>query len=95
MKRTTIYDCSIIEVPKVNDSAGNISIFGGLRNLPFVPERVFYIYDIPAGEARGALSHKECHHPVLIPQLSYLQVSYTKLLRELQILIKFNICERI
>jgi hypothetical protein len=61
VKKTTIYDCSIIEVPKVNNRAGNISIVEGLRNLPFQPHRVFYLYDIPAGESRGAHAHKKCH----------------------------------
>jgi hypothetical protein len=58
---TTIYDCSIIEVPKINNRSGNISIVEGLKNLPFEIRRIFYIYDIPAGEARGAHAHKECH----------------------------------
>jgi hypothetical protein len=58
---TTIYDCSIIEVTKISNRAGNISIVEGLKNLPFRPRRIFYIYDIPAGEARGAHAHKKCH----------------------------------
>jgi hypothetical protein len=65
VKRTTIYDCSIIEVPRINNRAGNISIVEGLKNLPFVPKRVFYLYDIPAGEARGAHAHKECHQFII------------------------------
>jgi uncharacterized RmlC-like cupin family protein len=32
-----------------------------MKNLPFDVKRVFYIYDIPAGEARGAHAHKDCH----------------------------------
>lgn len=61
MKRITIDDCSIIEVPKISDRSGNISIVEGLKNLPFETKRVFYLYDIPAGESRGAHAHKECH----------------------------------
>ena len=30
-------------------------------NIPFFIKRVFYSYDIPGGEARGAHAHKECH----------------------------------
>ena len=29
--------------------------------VPFDIRRVFYIYDIPGGEARGAHAHKACH----------------------------------
>ena len=71
MKRTTVYDCSIIKVPKVSNPAGNISIVEGLKNLPFEPKRIFYIYDIPAGEERGAHSHKECHQFIIAASGSF------------------------
>jgi hypothetical protein len=61
VKKSTIYDCSIIEVPKIHNPAGNISIIEGEKNLPFEVKRVFYQYDIPSGEARGAHAHKMCH----------------------------------
>lgn len=56
-----IYDCSVIELPTVKNRAGNISIFENNRNVPFKTKRVFFLYDIPAGEERGAHAHKECH----------------------------------
>jgi hypothetical protein len=71
MKKPTIYDCSIIKIPKINNRAGNISIVEGLKNLPFVPKRVFYLYDIPAGEARGAHAHKECHQFIVAASGSF------------------------
>jgi hypothetical protein len=57
----TVYDCSIIEMPRIENEAGNITPVQGSENLPFEVERVFYLYDIPGGEARGAHAHKECH----------------------------------
>jgi len=57
----TVYDCSIIEMPRIENEAGNITPVQGSENLPFDVERVFYLYDIPGGEARGAHAHKECH----------------------------------
>jgi hypothetical protein len=71
MKKSTIYDCPIIVVPKVSDRAGNISIVEGLKNLPFEIERVFYLYDIPAGEARGAHAHKKCHQFIIAASGSF------------------------
>ena len=68
---STIYDCSIIEVPKITNRSGNISIVEGLKNLPFEPQRVFYLYDIPAGEARGAHAHKECHQFIIAASGSF------------------------
>ena len=68
---TKVYDCSIIELPKISNRAGNISIVEGLKNLPFEPQRVFYLYDIPAGEDRGAHAHKECHQFLIAASGSY------------------------
>lgn len=59
--RQTVYDCSIIELPKIENRAGNITPVQGNINVPFEVKRVFYLYDIPGGEARGAHAHKECH----------------------------------
>jgi hypothetical protein len=60
-KLPKVYDCSVIELPKIKNRAGSISIVEGLKNLPFEVKRVFYLYDIPSGEDRGAHAHKECH----------------------------------
>ena len=57
----TVFDCSILELPKITNRAGNITLVQRNINLPFDVKRVFYTYDIPGGESRGAHSHKECH----------------------------------
>ena len=56
-----VYDCSLIEMPRIEDETGNITPIQGTENLPFEVKRVFYLYDIPGGEARGAHAHKVCH----------------------------------
>lgn len=61
MKKTSVYDCSVIELPKIKNRAGNITPITNNENIPFDVKRVFYIYDIPGGENRGAHAHKECH----------------------------------
>ena len=58
--KTTVYDCSVIELPRIENRAGNITPVHNYLNLPFEIKRVFYSYDIPGGEARGAHAHKEC-----------------------------------
>ncbi len=60
MKKSTVYDCSIIQLPKIYFREGNITPIEGKINIPFELERIFYLYDIPGGESRGAHSHKEC-----------------------------------
>jgi hypothetical protein len=61
MNKITVYDCAVIQLPKVNNRAGNLTPVTGMENVPFDIRRVFYIYDIPGGESRGAHAHKECH----------------------------------
>lgn len=61
MRRKSVYDCSIIELPRINNRAGNITPVTNNINVPFDIKRVFYIYDIPGGEDRGAHAHKDCH----------------------------------
>ena len=60
-KYPTVYDCSVIELPKITMRQGNITPIEGLKHLPFDVKRVFYSYDIPGGESRGAHAHKKCH----------------------------------
>lgn len=61
MNKLSVYDCSVIELPKINNRAGNITPVTNNENIPFKIKRIFYIYDIPGGEDRGAHAHKECH----------------------------------
>lgn len=61
MKKVSVYDCSVIELPKIENRAGNITPIHPRVNVPFDIKRVFYSFDIPGGEARGAHAHKECH----------------------------------
>lgn len=50
----------IIDLPRIYDPRGNLSfVQNGDAKLPFRIERVYWIYDVPAGEERGAHSHHE------------------------------------
>lgn len=56
-----VFDCSVIEMPKISDRRGNLTPVYSDENIPFDIKRVFYLYDIPGGESRGAHAHKRCH----------------------------------
>lgn len=71
MNCSTVYDCSIIELPKIENRLGNITPIHGNVNIPFDIKRVFYSYDIPGGEARGAHAHIECHQLLIAASGSY------------------------
>ncbi|MDE5773718.1 MAG: FdtA/QdtA family cupin domain-containing protein [Muribaculaceae bacterium] len=47
----------IITFPKIFDPRGSLSFVEGDRHIPFPISRVYWIYDVPAGEARGSHSH--------------------------------------
>lgn len=58
----SVFRCSLIELPKKKNRAGNITVIDHYDSLlPFEVKRIFYLYDIPGGESRGAHAHKECH----------------------------------
>lgn len=61
MKYPSVFDCSIIHLSQITNRAGNITPVTNDQNIPFAVQRVFYIYDIPGGQQRGAHSHMECH----------------------------------
>lgn len=70
-KKVTVYDCSVIELPKIETVGGNITPVHPNINVPFDIKRVFYSYDIPGGEARGAHAHKECHQFLIAASGAY------------------------
>ena len=59
--KITVFDCSLIELPRIQNRTGNITAIENNIEIPFDAKRIFYLYDIPAGESRGAHAHKECH----------------------------------
>jgi hypothetical protein len=58
---TTIDDCRLIDLPRINTREGSITPVHGSREIPFDVVRVFYVYDVPGGEGRGAHAHRELH----------------------------------
>ena len=50
----------IIDLPKIYDPRGNLTVAEQMKNVPFEVKRVYWTYDVPAGERRGGHAHKEC-----------------------------------
>lgn len=53
-----VYSCSIVELPKVHNRAGNITAIENNVHAPFEVKRVYYLYDVPGGANRGGHAHK-------------------------------------
>jgi hypothetical protein len=58
---TTVYECNLLHLNQIGDRNGHIAAINNNIELPFEVKRIFYLYDIPGGESRGAHAHKECH----------------------------------
>jgi dTDP-4-dehydrorhamnose 3,5-epimerase-like enzyme len=53
-----VKDCLKLQIPKMEDPRGNLSFVENNRHVPFDIKRIFYIYDVPTGESRGAHTHQ-------------------------------------
>jgi len=54
----TVNDCHIVQLKKIHNRAGNITVIENNTDIPFAIKRLYYLYDIPGGESRGAHAHK-------------------------------------
>ncbi|MFA5044456.1 MAG: FdtA/QdtA family cupin domain-containing protein [Paludibacter sp.] len=54
-----MYEPQIIELPKINDSRGNLSFIEAESHVPFSIKRTYWIYDVPGGESRGGHAYFE------------------------------------
>ncbi len=61
MNRLSVFECSVIDLGKVNFPQGNLTVVENNSAFPFDVKRIFYLYDISGGQSRGAHAHKECH----------------------------------
>ena len=48
----------IINLPKITDPRGNLTVAEQMENVPFEIKRAYWVYDVPAGESRGGHAHK-------------------------------------
>lgn len=60
MEKYSLFDCSIIELDRHHsDRKGDLSVVQNGDTLPFDVKRVYYLYDVPGGESRGAHAHRD------------------------------------
>ena len=56
---------SIINLPKICDPRGNLTVAENMQHVPFDVRRVYWTYDVPAGESRGGHAHKQCREVII------------------------------
>jgi dTDP-4-dehydrorhamnose 3,5-epimerase-like enzyme len=67
----SIKDCSLIDLPRVNDPRGNLTFIEGGRHIPFQLKRVFYLYDVPGGALRAGHALKQCQQFIIAASGSF------------------------
>ena len=55
---TTLQECRLIDLPKIDDPRGNLTFIENSRHIPFEIKRVYYLYDVPGGAMRAGHAHK-------------------------------------
>ena len=53
-----VSEAKIIDIPKIVDIRGILSVVEELKDIPFEIARVYWVYDVPSGESRGGHAHK-------------------------------------
>ena len=61
----SLHNCYFIELPKVENSCGNLTFIEAERHVPFEIRRVYYLYDVPGGSQRGGHAHKELEQLII------------------------------
>lgn len=67
-----VFDCTIVELDKHHSyRKGNLTVVENGQTLPFDIKRVYYLYDIPGGESRGAHAHKHLSQLIIAASGSF------------------------
>lgn len=66
-----IYSCNVLELPRIHNPSGNITIVQNGSDLPFNVKRVYYLYDVPGGSERGGHAHKELQQLIVAASGSF------------------------
>ena len=54
----------IIDIPKINNTKGNIGVIEN-KTIPFDVKRVFYLFDVPSGAKRGGHANKKTNQVLI------------------------------
>ena len=72
MAKYNVFDCIMVELDRHHsDRKGNLTVVENGETLPFDVKRVYYLYDVPGGENRGAHAHKDLSQLIIAASGSF------------------------
>ena len=70
-RSNTIHDCSVVHFRKIENDSGNLTPIENGIDIPFDVKRIYYLYDVPGGEARGGHAHKDLEQIIIAASGSF------------------------
>lgn len=68
---TIISDIRCVELKRITDNNGSISVVQNSLDIPFDVKRIYYLYDIPSGSERGGHAHKDLQQLIIAASGSF------------------------
>lgn len=66
-----IQECRLIQLPKITDPRGNLTVIEDNSPIPFAIKRIYYLYDVPGGASRAGHALKSCQKFVIAASGSF------------------------
>lgn len=66
-----VADCKVLQLNKIHNRSGNITVVEGNAGVPFDIRRIYYLYDIPGGEERGGHAHRDLRQLIVAASGSF------------------------
>ena len=66
-----IHNCNVVDLEKIHNRSGNITIYQNGSPSPFDVKRVYYLYDVPGGSERGGHAHKNLYQLIIAASGSF------------------------
>lgn len=71
MRDSSVRDCPVLPLPRLETGMGSITPLGNGGDLPFDVRRVYYLYDVPSGAVRGGHAHRALRQLVVAASGSF------------------------
>lgn len=68
---SNVYSCTVVELTKIHNRAGNITIIQNGVHQPFNIRRIYYLYDVPGGSERGGHAHRGLYQLIVAASGSF------------------------